>query len=240
MKDRHPLNACRAARLPVAGLEVLASLRARGGVRVIAGDPVWVAWDNERADVVAALLAVPGCELFEPRDGRWLRRGDQLPVFDLPPHGDQVPLDRAVVPAPINPTAAPAPDHGRVPLTVVRCDIQRPTSAMRCAVAALQPWADTAPTAEIDAVKAARCGDAAMLLGSRLPAIPDAERFWGDRVLIPLGFRPDPDWPEKSLREAAQVAPDEILVLMETATEALPDNVFRPLTRAAIRRAVER
>jgi len=238
MKEHHPLKACRAARLPAAGLEALAPLRAQGGVRVIAGDPVWVTWDNERADVLAALLAVPGCELFEPRDGRWFRPGDRLPAFDVPPPGAAVPLDRAVVPAPFVPTEPPAREHGRVPLTIVRCDVPRPTTAMRCPVTALQAWADTAPTAEISAVKAARCGDVAWLLGSKLPAIPGAERFWGDRVLIPLGFRSNPDWPEPALREAAQVGSNEILVLMENAAEAIPVNAFRPLTRAAIRRAL--
>jgi len=71
-----------------------------------------------------------------------------------------------------------------------------------------------------------------------LPSIRDAERFWGDRVLIPLGFRSDPDWPESALREAAQVGRNEILILTENAAEAIPANAFRPLTRAAIRRCL--
>jgi MoxR-vWA-beta-propeller ternary system domain bpX2 len=238
MNVPHPLIACRAARLPAAGLEALAPLRAHGGVRVVAGDPAWLTWDNERSDVLAAVLAVPGCELFEPRDGRWFRPGDQLPVFELPPRGDPVPLDRSVVPAPFIPIEPADREHGRVPLTIVRCDVPRPTSAMRCPVAALQPWADTAPTAEIGAVKAARCGDVAWVLGSKLPAIPGAERFWGDCVLIPLGYRSDPDWPESALREAAQVGPTEILVLMENAAAAIPSDAFQPLTRAAIRRSL--
>jgi len=238
MKERHPLNACRAARIPVSGLESLAPLRAQGGVRVIAGEPAWVTWDNERADILAALLAVPGCELFEPRDGAWFRSGEQLPVFDVPPRSDPIPLDRAVVPAPFVPVEPPAGDHGRVSLTIVRCHVPRPTSALRCPIAALHPWTDTAPTEEITALKAARSADVAWLMGSRLPSIPDAERFWGDRVLIPLGFRSDPDWPESALREAAQVGRNEILILTENAAEAIPANAFRPLTRAAIRRCL--
>jgi hypothetical protein len=62
------------------------------------------------------------------------------------------------------------------------------------------------------------------------------ERFWGDRVLVPLGFRAEPDWPEGALREAANVGPDELLVLTENATEAIPADAFGPLTRGAVRR----
>ena len=72
----------------------------------------------------------------------------------------------------------------------------------------------------------------------QLPATPGADRFWGDRVLIALGFRSNPDWPESALREAAQVGRNEILILTENAAEAIPANAFRPLTRAAIRRCL--
>jgi hypothetical protein len=237
MKPRHPLDDCRAARLPLAVLAVLAPLRAAGGVRVVGADPTWVTWDAPRPDVVAALLAVPGVELFEPRGGRWFRTGDRLPAFDVPPPGESVPLDRLVVPGPFAAAEPGNRELKRVPLRLVRSAMPRPTSAVRCSLAALVAWADAATTAEITAVKAARCGDTAWLLGSRLPALPGAERFCGDRVLIPLGFRADPDWPEAALREAANVGPDELLVLTEEETEAIPVDAFRPLTRGSIRRA---
>jgi hypothetical protein len=237
MNERHPLDACRAARVPATGLEALAPLRARGGVRVVRGDPVWVAWDGERPDVIAALLTVPGAELFESRDGRWFRPGAHLPAFNLPPAGEPVLLDRAILPAPIEPLEPADREPRRAPLRLVRCDVPRPTTVLRCPIAALRPWADTATSAEIAAVRAARNGDAAWLMGSKLPAIVGAERFWGDRVLIPLGFRADPDWPEAALREAAGVGPDETLVLAEQGSEAIPADAFKPLTRAAIRRA---
>jgi MoxR-vWA-beta-propeller ternary system protein len=237
MKSRDPLDHCRAARLPVAGLAALAPLRAGGGVQVIAGDPAWVTWDGARPDVVAAVLAVPGAELFEPRDGRWVRRGDRLPDFDMPPMGDPVSLDRAVIPAPFTATEPGDRELARVPLRLVRSEVPRPTSAVRCSLAALTGWADSAATAEISSVKAARCEDVAWLLGNRFPALPGAERFWGDRVLIPLGFRAEPDWPEAALREAANVGPDELLVLTEDGAEAIPADAFRPLTRGSIRRA---
>jgi hypothetical protein len=217
-------------------LESLAALRAKGGVRVIPGDAAWVTWEHDRPDVISAVLAVPGAELFEPREGRWFRPDDHLPAFDVPPTGELVALERVVVPAALTPTEPDGREHRRVPLTLVRSEVVKPTSAIRCRVDFLREWADSATTAEITGVKASRCGDVAWLLGKNFLAIAGAERFWGDRVLIPLGFRTEPDWPESALREATGVGPGEILVLTESGSEALPADAFRPLTRAAIRR----
>src|SRR5262249_51892467 len=109
----------------------------------------------------------------------------------------------------------------------------------RCQIEFLRAWANSATTLEIAAVRGSRCGNVAWLLGKNLPAIAGAQRFWGERVLIPLGYRPDPDWPEPALREASGGGPDEILVLAESGSEAIPPDAFRPLTRAAIRRAFQ-
>jgi MoxR-vWA-beta-propeller ternary system domain bpX2 len=239
MTKPQPLLACRAARVPADGLESLAPLRTKGGIRVVAGEVAWVTWENDRPDVIIALLAVPGAELFEPHDGRWFRPGDRLPAFDVPPAGESIALDRIVVPAALTTSDPDAREQRRVPLKLVRSEVVKPTSAIRCQVESLRAWADTATTADITAVKATRSGDVVWLLGNKLPAIPGAERFWGERVLIPLGYRAEPDWPESALREATGIGPDEVLVLTEGGSEALPADAFRPLTRAAIRHAFQ-
>src|SRR5262249_49852387 len=123
-----------------------------------------------------------------------------------------------------------------VPLGVVPDDRHRPTTALRTTLTALAGWADAATTARLARLQAARRGGAVWLLGPELPHLP-GERFWGGAVLVPLGFRPDPDWPAAALREAAGVAADEVLVLTADAAEAIPRPAFRPLTRAAVRRA---
>ncbi len=225
------------ARIPKDGLSALAFLRIKGGVHVVVDDPAWVQWEGERPEVVAALLAVPGAEFFEPHDGQWSAVGSRLPAFDLPIAGEATPFDRVVVPAPFAPIEPEMSEPRRVPLRIVRSDIPRSTSAIRCSIVALQVWADSASAAEITALKAAHFGNEAWLLSKTLPAIAGALRFWGERVLIPLGWRTEPAWPESALREAAAAGPDEILVVIEDATEAIPTNAFRPLTRAAIRRA---
>jgi MoxR-vWA-beta-propeller ternary system domain bpX2 len=235
MNPAQPLNAVRGDRFSVVGVSALAPLRAGGGVQVILGDRVWITWDGPRPDVITAVMAV-GAELFEPRDGRWFRPNERLPVFDVPPPGDPVPLDRVVIPAAF--TAIAPGDHELecVLPRLVRCDVPHPTTSIRCFVEMLKTWAETTTTAEILAVKSARNGDVAWLFGSTFPVLVGGQRFWGDRVLIPLGLRAEPDWPEPALREAANVGPYELLVLMGNETEAIPADAFRPLTRAAIRR----
>jgi hypothetical protein len=108
---------------------------------------------------------------------------------------------------------------------------------MRCSIGSLQSWADSATTTEIAEVQATRNESTAWLRGTKLPAIVDAERFWGERVWRPIGWRTEPDCPESALREAAAVGPNEILVLMNDGAQAIPVDAFRSLTRAAIRLA---
>ena len=63
-------------------------------------------------------------------------------------------------------------------------------------------------------------------------------RFWGETVLVPTGFRPEPDLPAAALRAALGVAADELLVLDETGAEVIPRAAFEPLTRAGVRLGV--
>src|SRR5262249_55019067 len=89
----------------------------------------------------------------------------------------------------------------------------------------------------LTAVRAARCGDRLLLRGDRLPAIPAAERFWGGRVLVPLGFRVEPDLPETAIRAAAGGSLNEMLILTADGAGAGREEGFAPLTRAGARLA---
>ena len=101
----------------------------------------------------------------------------------------------------------------------------------------MRAWVDRATTRELASVQAARHGERVLLRGDRLPAIANAERFWGDGVLRPLGFRVEPDLPETAIRAAAAVSLNELLVLAADGAEAIPYEAFTPLTRAAARLA---
>ncbi len=75
------------------------------------------------------------------------------------------------------------------------------------------------------------------MLGDRLPAIAGAVRFWGRTVFLPLGFRCEPSLPESALRDALDLSSDEMVLLREDGVEIVNRGVFRPASRAALRRA---
>ena len=134
----------------------------------------------------------------------------------------------------------------------------RPASALRCRLGPLADWAEHAPSACIESLSGAWCAEAEVdpddaevlvLLKAdtrpqteshpvgwgRLPALEGALRYCGDEVLIPLGYRPEPGLVERALREAVGAGPDQLVVLDETGPELIPQEAFRPLSRASIR-----
>jgi hypothetical protein len=234
-----PLDDVCLASLPRDGLAALAEVRRVGGVAVtFAGDRAWVRWPPGRDEVLRCVLPVRGAKLFLPRDGGWSRFGSRLPAFDVPSLDAGRPLSEVLTPALFEPE--PPGDTPLTPraLRLVRDDRPRPTAALLCDLAALGAWADTATTASLAAVEAARLGDRVLLLGRRLPALPGAEPFWGGGVLVPLGLRPEPAWPESALRDALGVGGDEVALLGEAGVTVVPREALRPLTRAAARLAV--
>src|SRR5262249_43785208 len=204
----------RAARLPAAGLGALAPVRCHPGVTVLQrGETVWVFWPAGSEAVLRRLRPVAGAEFFEDRGGRWHRFGSRLPCADGPPDDEGGPLDRALVPDRLEWAAPSAAVGTTVVLRVVRGGAPRPGTALPCRVADLARWADMATAAAIATVRAARCGERALLRGERLPVVAGAERFWGGRVLVPAGYRPEPELSEDVLRAACGVAADELLLL---------------------------
>jgi hypothetical protein len=229
------------ASIPQTALPVLADLRRDPDIRVIlAEDRAWIRWEADAEPILRRVLPVPGVELFVFREGHWYRYGCHLPVFGLPlePDDDAIPLSRALIPRPI--VAATLGDSAITPvsLSLARDDRVRPTTAMTCAPEELKSWAETATTAQLTAVSAAWADDLMLLRGQALPALSGCTRFWGARVLVPLGFRPDPDLPESAVRRALRLADDVILLMQPEGFEEIPSEAFAPLTRAGVRRAL--
>jgi hypothetical protein len=117
-----------------------------------------------------------------------------------------------------------------------------------CALTGLAAWAEDVPTERLAALRAAWTGGSGsraddpevIVLGSAptLPELPDGVRFWGsDRLLVPLGFRPEPELPEPALCRALGAGPDDQVVLHGEEPELIPRGAFRPLSRASIRLA---
>ena len=248
----------RCARIAASDLSALADLRRERAIRVLVDGPIaWVSWDVDgdpdltRRLVVERLLPLPGAEVFALREGAWYRPGAHLPAFDVPSvgPGPSASLARAILPGavPIAP-ASPGPDRP-VALRVVRDGrgLGRPASALRCRLRDLARWADLAPTARIESLLGAWChasatdpGAAEALViarASSLPEIPAGTRYWGDSVLIPIGFRTEPELAESSIREVVGASVDGLVILDESGPEVVPREAFRPLRRAGIRMA---
>jgi hypothetical protein len=231
-----PWRAVSAARLPVGGLSALAAVRNREGVRVLLADGVaWVRWPAGQSEVVRCLLPVPEIAFFTHSNGLWFRFGHSVPTNDTPPSGEGASVAAVLAPERFEPLPPNPQTWSPVALTVVHGGELKPTTALTCTISELAKWADSATTAELAAVRAARSGECAVLLGKQLPAIPTATRYWGKEVLVPLGFRAEPDLPEATLREAVGVSKDELLLLNKTGAVVIPLSVFESLTRASVR-----
>jgi hypothetical protein len=176
--------------------------------------------------------------LYAHRDGAWYRFGHHLPAFGLPQHEGR-PLFQVLTPAPCLPVPVPTETLSRTTLRLVTDDRPRSTTALVCDLAALVRWAETAVTARLTTLQAARRGAQVLLRGKPLPPLPDGERFWGNSVLVPLGWRIEPDLPESALREAFEVEEGDVLLVRRDGVEPVASDAFRPLTRAAVRLAQE-
>jgi MoxR-vWA-beta-propeller ternary system domain bpX2 len=220
--------------------------------------------EETRRILVERLLPLAGVEVFSWRDGHWHRPGERLPAFDVP-IGDGsggIHLDRAILPEPL-PILQPQREPPRpMRLRLVRDDrgAARPARAARCRLGQLVDWAEHAPSDWIESLSGAWCvhaeGDPGaaevLVLGpddgrarpessaagwGRLPAFGGGLRYWGDTVLIPLGYRSEPVLVERALRDAVGAGPEELVVLDQTGPELIPHRAFRPLSRASIRLA---
>lgn len=234
-----PLDNASMASLPAEMLPALAPLRTHPGLEAMThGDRLWLRWQAGDDDILRCLLPIPGVAFCTRRDDCWYRLGQSLPAFDIPATWDGRALVTLLSPAPVEPLAPPSSLVGRVTLRLVRDDVPRPASALRCPLSLLARWADMALTADIEALRAAHLADAALLLGERLPPILEGERFWGRQVLVPLGLRPEPALPESALGEVLGLGQDDVALLRDGQAEVIAASALQPLTRAGVRRAV--
>jgi hypothetical protein len=233
----HALDAC-CARIDAAALPLLAALRLHPAVRVRLRDPAaWVYWPAGDREVLYQVLAIGGAQLYEQRAGIWYRPGCRLPAFDVPAGGEALPLAGLLVPAAVAAQARAAPVQP-VDLKLVRDSQPRPTRALCCRLAELAAWAEYATSRQLAGLQAAidEVGQV-LVLGETLPPLPTGTRFWGGRLLVPLGWRIEPDCGPEALCQAAGLGPDEMGLWTDAGVEALDRAAFRPLTRAGVRLA---
>jgi hypothetical protein len=232
-----PLDEICCARIPLAALAGLAEVRCAPDVEAILdGDVCWLRWSAGNVDVLRHVLPLPGVVLYVQRKDNWHLYGSRLPT-DGPPAGPATRLDRVILPDRIELEAASPGQWQAVPLRLARDSTPRKTTAMLCPLAVLAAWADAVSTARLASLWAAVAGESVLLFGSRLPLLPDSTRFWGQRVLVPLGFRPEPPLPPSALAEIVQVGRGDVALLRTETVEIVPEQAIQPVTRAGLRLA---
>ncbi len=254
----HPLDDVQCARLPAGALPRLARLRCVTGVEVaFQDDQVWVRWDAENEQAIRELFPIPGGVLFVRRGPAWHAWGQTLPAFDFPQSLEYRPLFQVLFPAPIASPVAYSPGSpsvAAVRLTLVADEVYRPTRGICCSLVDLANWADEVPGCVLEKIQAAihepikPRGEVlrtprvarAFLLGKSLPWFADSERFWGQRVLVPIGSRPSPVMTEAELRLAMGAGDDDLLILRRDGCEVIAEEKFSPLGHAALRIALSR
>jgi hypothetical protein len=198
-------------------------------------DRAWVRWQVGNERVLQQILPLPDAVLFIYRDAHWYRFGHQLPAFDVPVSAEYQPLHQVLTPSSFQ-TQGPANLKCEpTMLVIVSDDRERPTTAALCALGPLIHWIERVPTARLKGIQAAHCENQVLLLGDRIPLLPESARFWGSEVLIPLGYRPDPFLPERALRDVLAASEDQVILWDRDGVERIDRRAFAPLSRAGVR-----
>lgn len=227
-----------AAWIPLAGLRRLAMLRHRGDISVLRiGENAWIRWPVGDPEVIRSLLPVPGVQFFRREKDGWFPFGSRLPAASPPPDDVGQPLANVLLPERFEILSPHQHQLAPVPLRIVRGGDPTTATGLICHVDSLVMLANSATTAELARIMAARSRERAVLLGTVLPNIPGATRLYGDSLLIPVGFRVEPRLPVSAIRDAAGADAGEILVWLEAGLERIPKAAFESLTRAGIRLA---
>ncbi len=231
----------RLAAVPCDRLDALARFRTLAGLQVWNIDRrLWLRWQQQQPELATALLAIPEVWLFIPDGKHWRRLGSALPDFTVPTFDEGKPLDYFLHPAPLQPRFRSETQRVQ-PLRpqLVPSDAIQATTALRCSLAELADWAETATTHRLAHIEGMHRHTTVWLRGANLPRLPNAQAFWGQRVLCPLGQRLQPDWPEALWLNAARVEDNQWLIVTPEGFEVLACDRFAPLSRAGIRRAYQ-
>jgi hypothetical protein len=233
-----PLRDVCCASLSADQLPVLADLRAAPGITVAqTGGRAWVRWETGDEQVLRRLWPVAGVELYVSRGGRWYRFGRSLPALDFPANLEYRPLHQVLFPAPVLPVPPQQQPLRPVPLLLVPDQQPRPAAALTCPIADLARWAETASEVRLQTLRGAYTTLRVLVLGERLPELASGQRFWGGLLLVPLGWRVEPELPASAVRDALGAGPEDLLLLTPDGGDIVPGRALTSLTRAQIRLA---
>ncbi|MGF1580417.1 MAG: hypothetical protein ACFCD0_13735 [Gemmataceae bacterium] len=216
-------------------LPLLARLRCHNQVTVtMVEESAWIRWTPGDETVLEQLLPVRDVGLFRKENGQWFPYNGYLPAKDIPESFDDTPLSHVLFPekiAMVSPRSElPSPSSFRL----IPSDKPRVGTGLLCQLEVLTEWSQTVSVLKLETLRAAIAGNDVFILGESLPAILSGDRFWGTRVLVPLGMRLHPELSEATVRSALSTNTDELVLFRENSCEAIPEVVFQPLSRASL------
>lgn len=220
--------------IPAQALASLVDLRNVADILVgRTDDEIWVRWQQGDARVALTLLAVSGARLFVETEAGNVLVGTRLSAACAEPAAEMQPLCQVLTPAPFQ-VGPPTFLASKASLELVRDTRPRAATALECSAAAFARWSAAASRARLGALQAACCRGRLLILGRNLPLIVDGDRFWGESVLAPLGWRVKPELEEDLIRAVCGVVADEVLVIRESRFEAVPRAAFATPSKAAL------
>lgn len=227
------------ASIPAHYLDRLAAVRSQKQIKAHRIDGViWLTWPSNTKEVAELIFPLFGAELYQRQRQHWFAFRRQLPTFDVPDLTNARPLADLLFPTSVSLPSVPGDLPPPMPLTLVSDSTPRLATAMQCKLVDLHDWLDSVPTVRFSELKALRQLDSILILGRDLPPIAESQRFWGTRLLTPLGSRYDPFFPEATLLDILDLASKQLLLLRPTGMELIDQSHATPLTRAAVRLAL--
>ncbi len=223
------------ARIPIATLGQLAALRCEPSLEAAtARDECWLRWEAGRDWIAQVVLAIRGCRLYGKGSAGWQLWGSRLPTDEVPDSLEFRPMSAVLFPQKVQPISFNGVAWERTSIRLVPSDAVQPTTAMQTNLRDLETWAANVPPVRLEKLQAARSGDQVLVLGKHLPWL-EGQRYWGRRVLAPLGMRCDPALSEADLRAAFAVSDNELLILQAEGWEAIPEEAFSSIRLAGLR-----
>lgn len=234
-----PFRDITCASIPAFCQDRLASVRAQKQIKAqCIGGTIWLIWPSSTKDVAELIYPLPGSELYQRQQQYWFAFRRQLPSFDVPDLTTARPLAELLFPASVSLPSLPGNPLQPIPLTLITDTTPRLATALECKLVDLHDWLDSVPNVRFSGLKALCKNISILILGKDLPPIAESQRFWGTRLLTPLGYRYDPFFPEATLLDILDLASKQLLLLRSTGMELIDQSHAKPLTRAAVRLAL--
>lgn len=223
--------------LPRDDAAVALALRLHSTVEVCSvGAVVWLRGRSGDEALQRQLLSLPATARYAwvPETGALRPVGSRLASERLPAEGWTPLRAWAVVQWPS--ATLPAQVPPRVSLRLVRTSRPRPANAWLGRLNDLAEWAGRAPQVRLERLRCATCADGrTLVLGVPTPSLPGRTCVEESGIVIPAGMECCPHMTSGALRRTFGMAEGAVLLWDEAGARLLPEELFVPATRSAVR-----